>query len=107
MIYELEEYAPKIGKDPKSINIETIGSCTREKVNELLISPHEFSTCNETEDMYIIYPDRKLYLDLSPTKIQTNGSNVILDKNFHYNTDNAPILPKQELRKLLLELDLI
>lgn len=103
----IEKYAPKIGKDPKSINIETIGSRISEKVNELLISPHEFSTCNETEDMYIIYPDRKLYLELSPSNIQINGSKVIIDKNFHYNTDNAPILSKQELRKLLFELELI
>lgn len=103
----IEEYAPKIGKDPKSINIKTIGSRTREKVNELLISPHEFTTCYETEEMYIIYPDPKLDMDLSSLKIQVSGSKVILDKNFHFNTDNAPILSKQELRKLLLELNLI
>jgi len=57
--------------------------------------------------MYIIYPDPKLDMDLSSLKIQVNGSKVILDKNFHFNTDNAPIMSKQELRKLLLELNLI
>jgi len=102
----IEEYTPKIGKDPNSINIKLIGSRIREKVNEILISPYEFTTCNEIEDMYCIYPDSKLELDLS-SRFQPNNSKVILDENFHYSTQNSPILPKEELRKFLFEQKLI
>ena len=50
----IEEYAPKINKEPKSIKIEVIGPRAREKINESLISPVEISTCYETDEMYIV-----------------------------------------------------
>lgn len=103
----IEDYSPKIGKDPKSIKIEIIGSRIREKLNETLISSQEFTTCYETEDMYIIYPDPKFDLELSLTRFQPNGSKVILNENFHYNTDDTPVMSKGELRKFLLGLNLI
>lgn len=102
----IEEYTPKIGKDPTSINIKLIGSRIREKVDEVLISPYEFTMCNEIEDMYCIYPDPKLDLDLS-SRFQPNSSKVIPDEDFHYSTQNSPILSKEELRKFLLEQKLI
>ena len=103
----IEEYSPKIGKDPKSIKKEIIGPRIREKLNEVLISPQEFTSCYETEDMYIIYPDPKFDLDLALNKVQPNGSKVILDENFHYSTDEVPLMHKKDLKNLLLKLNLI
>lgn len=102
----IEEYAPKVGKDPSSINTKLIGSRSREKLDETLISPYEFTTCIEIEDMYCIYPDPKRGLDLV-AHYQPNSSKVILDEDFHYSTKNSPILSKEELRKILLDLKLI
>ncbi|MFX1256302.1 MAG: SDR family NAD(P)-dependent oxidoreductase [Promethearchaeota archaeon] len=103
----IEEYAPKIGKDPNSIKIETIGIRPGEKINEELISSIELSTCYETEEMYCIYPtinSRKKFL------IEENaihGAKIILNEDFHYNTKNVPLLNKEQIKSLLNKYNLI
>lgn len=103
----IEEYAPKIGKDPKSIKIKEIGSRLGEKINEELISPIEFSSCFETEDIYIIYPlvNFGQYIDFYEK--WTNGTKVIVDDSFQYSTKNAIPLSKNEIKRIIKDLNLL
>lgn len=103
----IEEYAPKIGKDPKSIKIEEIGSRLGEKINEELISPIEFSSCFETEDIYTIYPliNFGQYIDFDEKR--TNGTKVIVDENFLYSTENATPLSKNEIKRIIKDLNIL
>ncbi|MFX1269501.1 MAG: SDR family NAD(P)-dependent oxidoreductase [Promethearchaeota archaeon] len=103
----IEEYAPKIGKDPKSIKINIIGPRMGEKLNEVLISPIEFSSCYELNGMYCIYPLAHFNYDNSHYKVEKNGIKAILDKDFHYNTEHATALSKDEIKDILRELKLI
>ncbi|MFX0025174.1 MAG: SDR family NAD(P)-dependent oxidoreductase [Candidatus Hermodarchaeota archaeon] len=103
----IEEYTPKIGKDPKSIEIKTIGPRLGEKINEVLISPIEFTSCYELNGMYCIYPLAHFNHDKSYYKIDNEGTKVILDKDFHYNTEHATTLNKEEIKSILKELNLI
>ena len=97
----IEDFAPKIGKDPTEIKIEIIGPRGHEKLDEELISPTEFTTCYETEDMYIIYPIQKFDNSSSYTKITRNGIKVIDNDKFHYSTEMANPISKAKLRKVL------
>lgn len=102
----IEEYCPTIRKDPNSIKIKTIGPRQREKLNEELISPVEFSSCYEIDDMYLIYPIT--YLEITPSKhIKINGSKACIDENFHYNTEKLIPLNKEEIKSLLKNLNLL
>jgi len=103
----IEEYAPKIGKDPKSIKIEEIGSRLGEKINEELISPIEFSSCFETEDLYTIYPLVNVGHSIDYDEKSTNGTKVTIDENFHYSTENATPLSKNEIKRIITDLNLL
>lgn len=105
----IEKYSIEIGKDPNSIKIKIVGSRPGEKINEELISPIEFSSCYETEDMYIIYPYH--LMDFGSDKfddfIPHTGNKVSINDNFNYSTENSIPLNKEELKDLLNDLDLI
>lgn len=103
----IEEYCPIIGRDPTSIKIETIGSRLGEKLNELLISPLEFSSCYETDEMYIIYPLTDFGYDIPPKIIRRNESKIIFDENFNYSTENITPLSKEEIKVILKENNLL
>lgn len=103
----IEEYAPKIGKDPKSIKIKEIGSRLGEKINEELISPIEFSSCFETEDLYTIYPLVNVGHSIDYDEKRTNGTKVTIDENFHYSTENATPLSKNEIKRIITDLNLL
>jgi len=103
----IEEYAPKIGKDPKSIKIKEIGSRLGEKINEELISPIEFSSCFETEDLYTIYPLVNVGHSIDYDEKRTNGTKVTIDENFHYSTENATPLSKNEIKRIIKDLNLL
>jgi len=103
----IKEYSPKIGKDPNSIKIQKIGPRLGEKINEELVSQIEFSSCYETEDMYIVYPLTDFgYSNLRNLK-KRNGNKVIVDYNFNYTTENATPLSKEEITTILKDIDLI
>ncbi|MFX1443661.1 MAG: polysaccharide biosynthesis protein [Promethearchaeota archaeon] len=104
----IEEYAPKIGKEPSLIKIETIGVRPGEKFHEELISPIEFSVCKEIDDMYCIYPLINFDQTVEVYSMSLNGSEVLIDeKNFHYSTENVNTLTKDQIKKLLKEINLI
>lgn len=103
----IEDYCPKIGKDPNSIKIKTIGTRLGEKINEDLISPIEFSSCYETENMYCIYPLINFGQEIVFNEIKINGAKVVVGENFHYSTKNTTTLTKEKIRSLLKDLNLL
>lgn len=103
----IEEYCPKIGKDPSMIRIEKIGPILGEKLNEELISPIEFSSCYETENMYIIYPLINIGHNIEIKKPKIKGLKVLNDKNFCYNTESSMPLKKEEIRNFLKNINLL
>lgn len=103
----IEEYAPKIDKDPSSVRIELIGAREGEKMHEELISPIEFSSCYETDKMYIIYPMYDYGYINVVDRIKKIGTPIKVNENFNYNTVNKPSLSKTKIKELLIELNLI
>ena len=103
----IEDYTPKLGKDPNAIKIEIIGPRPGEKLDEELISPIEFSYCYETGDMYCIHPLIDFGQEIELNDIYQNGSKVCINEHFHYSTENTKPLKKEEIRNLLRDLKLI
>ncbi len=105
----IEEYSEKVGKDPNSIKIKIVGPRPGEKIDEELISPIEYSSCYETEDMFIIYPYHLMDFgyDTYDEIIPYAGTKVSEKDQFQYSTKNVPPLSKDELRAFLKELNLI
>jgi len=103
----IEEYCPLIGKEPSSIEIKTIGRHFGEKINEELISPIEFSTCYETNDMFSIYPLTDFGQEIKYDQINMNGSKVVFGENFQYSTENTSQLSKEEVKLFLKKFNLI
>jgi FlaA1/EpsC-like NDP-sugar epimerase len=103
----IEEYSPKIGKNPNDIEIKIIGSREGEKIDEKLISSIEISSLYETEDMFIIYPKIFFEHNDSYEKNIKNGAKLITDKSFRYSTDAISLIDKEQIRKLLIKLKLL
>ena len=103
----IEKYCPKIGKNPEDIKFDIIGSGRGEKLNEELISPIEFSSCYEVEDMYIVYP--VTHFEYIPTEgeMNKNGHLISIDRNFHYSTENVTPLTKEEIWAQIKDLNLL
>jgi len=52
----VESYAPKVGRDPSSIDINVIGIRPGEKIHENLISPEEAGNVVDLGEMYVLLP---------------------------------------------------
>lgn len=103
----IEEYAPKIGKNPKSIQIQIVGPRPGEKIDEELVSPIEFSTCYETEDLYVIYPLVNFGQFIDYTELNLEASKVDFKTSFFYSTEKSTPIKKEEVRKLLIDSNLL
>ncbi len=103
----IEEVCSKIGKDPSAVKIEVIGSRFGEKLNEVLISTIEFSSCYETEDMYVVYPITYFEYDTKINKYYDNQKKFKFDENFQYATEKAKVLTKEDIKNLIAGLDLL
>jgi len=88
----IEEYAPRYGRDPAGIKIETTGKRVGEKDHETLLTGDEAVMTRESEGMFIISPpeieDRKLR--------KVSGD---------YTSVNAGLLAKDEIINMLREID--
>ena len=104
----IEKYAPKIGKDPSSIKIETIGPRLGEKIHEKLISSIEFSTVYEIEDMYCVYPLGYFGDKTTSSNKVIDGTKIVSEKEeFNYSTENIIPLTKKEISVLIKEYNLL
>ena len=103
----IEEFAPKIGKEPSSIEIKIIGERPGEKIHEELISPIEFTSCYEIQDMYSIYPVVNFGQKIEMEEMTLNGVKIVIGENFQYSTLNAKLLSKEEIRDTLIKYNLI
>ena len=84
----IEYYAPKYGFNVEDIDVKIIGKRIGEKLNEELMTADETLFAEETEDLFII---RK--------EINENHPNLI------YNSSEIEPLSKDEILKVLTELD--
>lgn len=103
----IEEYAPKIGKNPNSIKIKVVGPRLGEKTDEYLISSIEFFSCYEMADMYVIYPMLNFGGNIQAREIIRNSKAVKIDENFKYCTENGKPLSKSEIKETLRKFNLI
>ena len=97
----IEEYSKKIGIDKDSVKLLTIGAGSGEKLNEQLIASAEYESCYEKDEMYII---KSINWDYSSDFV--DKSDKIAEK-FHYSTKLEKVLSKDQIKKLLYDLNLI
>lgn len=99
----LEEYAPKVGRDPKDIKIEYIGIKSGEKLYEELMTEDEASRCILVDWIYTILPQFKELSHLEPSLYPDakpfDGAKL---KSSEYTP-----MSKEELKKILFENNLI
>ncbi len=102
----IERSAIKYGKNPSDIKVEKIGIRAGEKLDEDLISSIEFSSCYETEDMYIIFPPQDGEFNYLSEKDLSNYKKIEINDDFNYSTLNNVPLNKKEINKILDNLKL-
>lgn len=94
----IERCVYRYGKKPSDIKIEKIGTRIGEKLDEDLISPIEFPSCYETDDMYIVFPPEQNYL---LEKNLSNYKKVDISNDFIFSTVNKKTLDKEEINNIL------
>jgi len=97
----VERYAHKYGKNPSDIKIDKIGTRIGEKLDEDLISPIEFSSCYETDDMYIVFPTKDAEHNYLLEKDLSNYKKVEVNNDFIFNSANKISLNKEEIKNIL------
>lgn len=90
----IEELAPRVGRDPKSIRRQTIGARPGEKMEEVLMTSEESLYAIEENDMFIVHPpilleDGKWSAAPKHAPIKNGG------------TMHAQLLSKEQIRSLL------
>lgn len=101
----IEELAPLHGHNPKDVEIKIIGSKPGEKLYEELINEEEVRRTVELENYYVVKPaygpnDRDINYDYPG--LQTTSA-----PSHPYNSSNAPVMSKEELRRYLLDHSLL
>ena len=101
----IEELAPLHGHNPKDIKIDMIGSKPGEKLYEELINEEEIRRTVELEKYYAVKPafgpnNREISYDY-PGLLTTSAP------SHPYNSSNAPVMSKEELRSYLLDNNLL
>lgn len=98
----IEEYAPRFGLSERSIPLKIIGKRVGEKLYEDLMADEEAERAYENDDMFLIIPQTLPYEDpLNPAIMK--GFRKTKNKNF--SSQNAPLVGKDEIRKLLRGLE--
>ncbi len=99
----IEEYAPTIDKDPKSIQINVIGPRPGEKIDEDLISEIEYPYCEGESDKYM-----KITPSIQEITRKNGEISEIEEKiKKFYSTQFASPLGKEKIREKLKELKLL
>lgn len=97
----IEELAPLHGHNPKNVEIKMIGSKPGEKLYEELINEEEVRRTIELDKYYVVKPafgpnNRTIAYDYPDQRTNDELSHP-------YNSSNAPVMSKDELRAYLLE----
>ncbi|MBP2029952.1 FlaA1/EpsC-like NDP-sugar epimerase [Methanohalophilus levihalophilus] len=92
----IEEFSSKYGYDQKDIGIQIIGKRAGEKLFEELMSEDESTNAFEDENMFIILPEAMIAEDDIPATFKK-----VLDTE--YSSENAKLLTKEELKRVLTE----
>ncbi|VVB80268.1 GDP-L-fucose synthase [uncultured archaeon] len=105
----IQEYAPRVGKDPKDIKIKIIGRYPGEKVHEQLISSEEAESAVEMKDFFIIRPKVLIPSKLGhiPNYIYPKGAGKPKTKSKGYSTAEVTPLTKEQIKKLLFNQNLL
>jgi len=101
----IEEIAPLHGRDPKEIEIQMIGSKPGEKLYEELMNEEEIRRTVELEKYYAVKPaygPNNREIDYDYPGLQGNSS-----PSHPYNSSNAPVMSKEELRSYMLNHNLL
>lgn len=96
----IEELAPRYNHDPKKIKIEIIGVRPGEKIDEALMTREEADYAVETDDKIILY--NSFLADYGKGKVNCNQSKKKCNHE-EYNSRNAPLLSKGDIKKLLYQ----
>jgi FlaA1/EpsC-like NDP-sugar epimerase len=99
----IEEVAPMVGRDPKSIEMAEVGPRVGEKMYEELMTSEEVGRTYEIEHLLVVLPAfRNIYdqIDYSP-HIQSGRK-----MERAYNSDNEPAASVEEVRAFVRSLDI-
>jgi len=89
----IEELSPEYGYSPKDIDIKKIGKRAGEKMYEELMTEEENHHAKEIEDMFVVFSENSFKRE--------EGD----DLEFSYRSDETKLLDKEEIKKILRDLD--
>lgn len=97
----IELYAEKYGHDEKKIKIKTIGIRDGEKMHEELMTDHEAENSYETDDMYILIPQKIFSKTKDYEKTRGKYSKYAKTNDKMYQSDKVKLLNKKGIKSLL------
>ncbi len=89
----IEELSPKYGYSPNEIEIKKIGKRAGEKMHEELMTEEEDHHAKEIEDMFVVFSKNSF-------KNEEGDS-----PEFSYRSDETKLLDKDEIKKILINID--
>lgn len=95
----IQELAPKNGYDPKEIKKQTLGIRPGEKLYEELLTEDEAGRTSEKDGIVMMGPQLEAQENRRTSNEERGG--------FKYTSDDARLLTKREIRKLLVEARLL
>ncbi len=93
----VNEVAPKLGKNPKNVKIQTIGLKEGESIYEELMTEEEASRAGELKEMFVILPH--LYEQYAHFTTNYPDAKPVTKKG--YESKNETILTRDEIKTLL------
>jgi FlaA1/EpsC-like NDP-sugar epimerase len=101
----IEYFAKKYNKEARKINIKEIGMFAGEKLYEELFSIEESERTYENDNIFIILPQIKEIF--SKIDLSQFSNLKKFDQSQPFNTKNGPFLSKQEIKKYLININII
>ena len=99
----IEELTPKYGHSPDDIKIELIGNKLGEKLYEELMTEDEARRALETEDMFILPPEREELSSIDKSSYLSASEAEVKP----YTSNDEKLLTKEEIREILYHENLI
>ena len=99
-----EKFSSRYGFKPEDIPIAVVGMRFGEKIDEVLLTLDETACAYENDEMYLVLPKEKPYIDYSSLKTILPSFRLTTADSF--SSENARILKKEEIIPILCDLDL-